>query len=118
MSWACSTGRSIALAAVTTSGGRGFFPRPAALLICEITNAGALPQSTRSLRTHAPKPSVPTNANFTLAANAPSYHGERGGAHPRTCVPVSSAPLDDPVSYTHLRAHETKANLVCRLLLE
>src|SRR5660398_145723 len=22
----------------------------------------------------------------------------------------------DPVSYTHLRAHETKANLVCRLL--
>jgi len=23
----------------------------------------------------------------------------------------------DPVSYTHLRAHETKANLVCRLLL-
>ena len=22
-----------------------------------------------------------------------------------------------PVSYTHLRAHETKANLVCRLLL-
>src|SRR5665809_55936 len=24
----------------------------------------------------------------------------------------------DPASYTHLRAHETKANLVCRLLLE
>ncbi len=23
-----------------------------------------------------------------------------------------------PVSYTHLRAHETKANIVCRLLLE
>ena len=23
-----------------------------------------------------------------------------------------------PVSYTHLRAHETKATLVCRLLLE
>src|SRR5660397_273062 len=23
-----------------------------------------------------------------------------------------------PLSYTHLRAHETKANLVCRLLLE
>src|SRR5660398_196510 len=23
----------------------------------------------------------------------------------------------EPVSYTHLRAHETKANLVCRLLL-
>src|SRR5660398_86750 len=26
--------------------------------------------------------------------------------------------LHVPVSYTHLRAHETKANLVCRLLLE
>ena len=24
----------------------------------------------------------------------------------------------DPVSYTHLRAHETGRNLVCRLLLE
>ena len=27
-------------------------------------------------------------------------------------------PGNFPVSYTHLRAHETKANLVCRLLLE
>src|SRR5660398_54779 len=26
--------------------------------------------------------------------------------------------IGSPVSYTHLRAHETKANLVCRLLLE
>src|SRR5660397_214173 len=26
--------------------------------------------------------------------------------------------INRPVSYTHLRAHETKANLVCRLLLE
>src|SRR5678815_2288288 len=25
---------------------------------------------------------------------------------------------DDPVSYTHLRAHETPEHLVCRLLLE
>ena len=24
----------------------------------------------------------------------------------------------EPVSYTHLRAHETRSNLVCRLLLE
>src|SRR5660398_157944 len=31
----------------------------------------------------------------------------------------SSAPCrTTSVSYTHLRAHETKANLVCRLLLE
>ena len=26
--------------------------------------------------------------------------------------------IHDPVSYTHLRAHETGRNLVCRLLLE
>ena len=26
--------------------------------------------------------------------------------------------LFEPVSYTHLRAHETEADLVCRLLLE
>ena len=26
--------------------------------------------------------------------------------------------LPTPVSYTHLRAHETRSNLVCRLLLE
>src|SRR5660397_104797 len=34
---------------------------------------------------------------------------------------VASSSLDQhikAVSYTHLRAHETKANLVCRLLLE
>ena len=29
---------------------------------------------------------------------------------------VSAVP--EPVSYTHLRAHETEADLVCRLLLE
>ena len=31
---------------------------------------------------------------------------------------TSSLPRKRSVSYTHLRAHETKANLVCRLLLE
>ena len=29
-----------------------------------------------------------------------------------------NAIIDGPVSYTHLRAHETGRNLVCRLLLE
>src|SRR5664280_2553873 len=32
--------------------------------------------------------------------------------------PLSSAALHKPVSYTHLRAHETVLDLVCRLLLE
>src|SRR5660397_249797 len=31
---------------------------------------------------------------------------------------IASCDVIVPVSYTHLRAHETKANLVCRLLLE
>src|SRR5660398_136881 len=33
-------------------------------------------------------------------------------------LPPTVGVLLEPVSYTHLRAHETKANLVCRLLLE
>ena len=32
--------------------------------------------------------------------------------------PVTPFDDDTPVSYTHLRAHETRSNLVCRLLLE
>jgi len=50
----------------------------------------------------------PEEAIISLSAS------QRGG---RIIIEVS----DDgagPVSYTHLRAHETKANLVCRLLLE
>src|SRR5665648_1231178 len=32
--------------------------------------------------------------------------------------PVAPAFVPNPVSYTHLRAHETRHDLVCRLLLE
>ena len=38
-----------------------------------------------------------------------------------TISPVCGAPIPDrirPVSYTHLRAHETVLDLVCRLRLE
>src|SRR5674476_1624773 len=38
-----------------------------------------------------------------------------------TSVPMGSVTVSNwykPVSYTHLRAHETGRNLVCRLLLE
>ena len=35
-------------------------------------------------------------------------------ASPDTHTPA----IDTAVSYTHLRAHETRSNLVCRLLLE
>src|SRR5665648_1238249 len=33
-------------------------------------------------------------------------------------VSVKEKARQDPVSYTHLRAHETRHDLVCRLLLE
>src|SRR5678810_111044 len=41
------------------------------------------------------------------------YHLE---APRRPRIPNKECPI--PVSYTHLRAHETGRNLVCRLLLE
>src|SRR5660397_276921 len=45
-------------------------------------------------------------------------HRRRGRVSWRGRV-AGRLPLDlGAVSYTHLRAHETKANLVCRLLLE
>eukprot|EP00658_Telonema_sp_P-2_P022234 TRINITY_DN18884_c0_g1_i6.p1 TRINITY_DN18884_c0_g1~~TRINITY_DN18884_c0_g1_i6.p1 ORF type:complete len:225 (-),score=29.81 TRINITY_DN18884_c0_g1_i6:18-692(-) len=37
---------------------------------------------------------------------------------PRPAMPVAAAQVGGPVSYTHLRAHETPEHLVCRLLLE
>src|SRR5450756_2698465 len=41
------------------------------------------------------------------------------GILPRwTGFPCNANLGDDPVSYTHLRAHETRHDLVCRLLLE
>ena len=40
--------------------------------------------------------------------------GRRGGREP----PLGEALGGDAVSYTHLRAHETVLDLVCRLLLE
>ena len=33
-------------------------------------------------------------------------------------IGYGKTPLMEPVSYTHLRAHETDSYLVCRLLLE
>src|SRR5660398_177105 len=60
-------------------------------------------------------PSIRTKAGFR---RLPSPLGV--GAHcPNHCSPrVARMIRGIPVSYTHLRAHETKANLVCRLLLE
>ena len=46
------------------------------------------------------------------------HHSGRA-AQPTTCPATTrSPPATRPVSYTHLRAHETVLDLVCRLLLE
>src|SRR5450756_127777 len=85
-------------------------------------------------------PMAPTPFPTCFADLRSLYPLERNGARPRTVrdlahdeLPrargvgaearqqrpcVSDGGPDEPVSYTHLRAHETRHDLVCRLLLE
>src|SRR5674536_225013 len=44
--------------------------------------------------------------------------GQRGAAFEQDAAQAAGVELGEPVSYTHLRAHETPEHLVCRLLLE
>src|SRR5665811_2633571 len=44
--------------------------------------------------------------------------GEESPREPPQGQLLDRGDIDDPVSYTHLRAHETVLDLVCRLLLE
>src|SRR5665213_3884888 len=46
------------------------------------------------------------------------YFGDLGGGQAEYVVVPNADHSMEPVSYTHLRAHETGRNLVCRLLLE
>ena len=59
--------------------------------------------------------------SFQSQGWAPRWERTQRGVHPGRGLPAqgqeaSSNPI--PVSYTHLRAHETSLHLVCRLLLE
>ena len=58
---------------------------------------------------------APFVSGGAVAAGAITYGG--GGSN-WTCAYVVGASDTGAVSYTHLRAHETGAYLVCRLLLE
>ena len=52
-----------------------------------------------------------------LTLSVPAANADDVGMRP----PISRDEVEDlfePVSYTHLRAHETVLDLVCRLLLE
>src|SRR5660397_270844 len=76
--------------------------------------------SARSLKRR--KASSNSSAERTIPSSAnPRFSACRPECLPKTISesvkPISWACIIS-VSYTHLRAHETKANLVCRLLLE
>src|SRR5660398_303621 len=64
------------------------------------------------------KDSRPVSAQPLLASLRASTqtHNRRRWNHSDSVASVAVTVLSS-VSYTHLRAHETKANLVCRLLL-
>src|SRR5660397_214456 len=60
---------------------------------------------------------------LTLLPSAIQRSDDLVGIATPTRAPAAAGAAAEPdvlgsVSYTHLRAHETKANLVCRLLLE
>ena len=65
-----------------------------------------------------------SETSATLSTNGPGgiqagfFPCESDGLTLYLLVPASSDVLYNPVSYTHLRAHETVLDLVCRLLLE
>src|SRR5660398_266685 len=81
----------------------------------------ARPQAKLPPRPHWPCTS-PTDGRVVRSRRHPSC-SQRPPPPPPPKGPRSAGasllwPSLQPVSYTHLRAHETKANLVCRLLLE
>src|SRR5678816_2735100 len=61
-------------------------------------------------------------ADHELAGKRPvlaAHVGDVGHVDPDLLLDLARhASLERPVSYTHLRAHETPEHLVCRLLLE
>src|SRR5674476_1079752 len=72
---------------------------------------GGLAGGLRSVDLHHPSAGQAANAQGDVESDGASW--DDLDRHP-SLVPQAH----DPVSYTHLRAHETGRNLVCRLLLE
>src|SRR5665811_2627971 len=63
-----------------------------------------------------PGPLTPTRGPVRTTAPAGRSAGPPIGARTTKALPRGTVSI--PVSYTHLRAHETVLDLVCRLLLE
>src|SRR5450756_940985 len=65
----------------------------------------------------------PTSLSISVHLQEHSHDAySRAGVRSRSLCPLptfgNSTSATKPVSYTHLRAHETRHDLVCRLLLE
>src|SRR5664280_3659881 len=77
---------------------------------CAPKSTGAAPSTSPSFMNWS-KP-LATLVNWLPdASGTTTWSGVR---HP-SCSQISNASVFDPVSYTHLRAHETVLDLVCRL---
>ena len=61
---------------------------------------------------------VPQDGNLNGHLFVSSGLGGMSGAQPKAAEIAGAVAIIAAVSYTHLRAHETGRNLVCRLLLE
>src|SRR5678816_1309362 len=63
---------------------------------------------------------IPIGTGSPVASGAAVFSGGGVGATRTACVTLNNVPVNvydvTPVSYTHLRAHETPEHLVCRLL--
>src|SRR5664280_3169921 len=69
----------------------------------------------------AARPAAAPDTDHELSDRPPDRLQVRHAGHPvpeRGPPPPARDPTPAPVSYTHLRAHETVLDLVCRLLLE
>src|SRR5660397_266821 len=82
--------------------------------ICNSPNSTMPMFSTSDATTGSFTPPLPRGLAISRTALTRQSSGGQSLLFSRRSLPRSPG----PVSYTHLRAHETKANLVCRLLLE
>src|SRR5680860_1739887 len=71
-----------------------------------------------SLRRTAANRTEPTVGAFECASGSQMCSGHSGvlTASPSPTRKLASSAVEESVSYTHLRAHETDSYLVCRLL--